>query len=336
MVMRKISIKILLSVMIMFYSGNIFAQGISAEAKIDTNNVLIGDQIKLELKIKTDRKANIVWPEIQDTIGPLEVLSRTQVDTVDTIGIILHKKSYVITSFDSGMFEIPAFTFMYEKEEMPDLYPVFTQAIKIKFNTVEVDTSEAIKDIKGPLGEPITFDEYLPYILYGLGVILLLWLAYYFWKKRKPKDEIELDYDPNIPPHILALEGLKQLDGEKLWQNGHVKKYYIRLTNIIRVYLKRQFNINAMEMVKDEIITSLEHSGFDQQLTDKIAEVFSTADFAKFAKHSPLPDENAKCMTISVEFVNATIPKATDEENDVDKKDDQKNDDNMNTILEEE
>jgi len=158
MVMRKISIKILLSVMIMFYSGNIFAQGISAEAKIDTNNVLIGDQIKLELKIKTDRKANIVWPEIQDTIGPLEVLSRTQVDTVDTIGIILHKKSYVITSFDSGMFEIPAFTFMYEKEEMPDLYPVFTQAIKIKFNTVEVDTSEAIKDIKGPLGEPITFD----------------------------------------------------------------------------------------------------------------------------------------------------------------------------------
>ena len=47
----------------------------------------------------------------------------------------------------------------------------------------------------------------------------------------------------------------KQLDNEKLWQSGQIKKYYIRLTDIVRVYMRRQFHINAMEMITPEIIS---------------------------------------------------------------------------------
>ncbi|MFC2129914.1 hypothetical protein ACFLSQ_00620 [Bacteroidota bacterium] len=280
--------------------------------KSDTNDVLIGDHVIILLEFKAGKKNDVVWPLIADTIGHLEVLKRSTLDTQRQENLFLLRQTYTITSFDSGAYTIPSFTFSYEetavagKGGMPET--ILTNPLVLQFYTVEVDTTLDIKDIKGPLEEPVSFWEYLIYIVIALAVIALIVFGYYYWKKRKIKGTSDLDYDPNIPPHVLALEALKQLESEKLWQSGHVKKYYIRLTDIVRIYMKRQFHINAMEMITPEIISAMREYGFNQDIFDNMTDVFITADFAKFAKHQPLPDENAKCMKLSVDFVNKTIP----------------------------
>jgi len=301
-------IKYIFVVVLILVSFSLKAQNVSVRAWIDTNNVLIGDQLKLTLEARSDKKTNIVLPIVPDTIGKIEVLNRSKIDTLDSNGIYSIQQKFIITSFDSGWHPIPSFVVMYAKKGMPDLYPLSTDTLYLKFNTVPVDTAQAIKDIKPPLDEPISWEEYLLYFIIGIAVIGLAFLAYYLWKRYKKKKEVPMEYDPKIPPHIIALESLRQLDSEKLLQKGKVKLYHIRLTEIIRLYIERRYLIPALEMITPDIIQGMNESAIDEELISFMKKVFETADLVKFAKFQPLPDENTLVMNYAVDFVNRSIP----------------------------
>ncbi|MBI5325139.1 MAG: hypothetical protein HZB41_07705 [Ignavibacteriae bacterium] len=300
--------KYILIVVLVLISVSLKAQRVSVRAGLDTNNVLIGDQLKLTLEATSDKKAKIVFPVIPDTIGKIEVLSRSKIDTVDSNGLFSLKQRFVITSFDSGWHSIPSLTFTYAGKGITDEYTVWTDSLLLKFNTVQVDTSQAIKDIKPPLDEPISWEEYLLYFIIGISIIGIGILAYKLWKRYKKKKESPLDYDPKIPPHIIALEALKQLDSEKLWQKGKIKLYHIRLTEIIRLYIERRYLIPALEMITPDIIQSLSEAKIVDELILYMKKVFEMADLVKFAKFQPLPDENTLVLNYAFDFVNKTIP----------------------------
>lgn len=283
-------------------------QQLRTYAEIDTNDVLIGDQVGLMLNIISDLKTEVVWPSIPDTIGNLDVISRSKIDTLDSNNTRYMSRKFVVTSFDSGRFEIPPFVFMYEQEGREGLYPAETEPLYLSFATVAVDTAKPIKDIKSPFDEPVTLDEYIWYIVGAVAIIAAVIVIIWFVKRRKPRAVEKMDYDPRIPPHVLALEGLKQLEDEKLWQKGRVKSYHIRLTDIIRTYIERRFDVMAMEMTTPEIVDGMHRANIDSNLTEDIRKVLELADMVKFAKMEPLPDENTSGMTIAVNFVKRTIP----------------------------
>jgi len=303
--MKSIFLKIVVfSILALFINVNIYSQNVNATAEIDTNNVLIGDQIHLLLQVKSNRKVPITWSMLIDSIGHLEIVNKSKIDTITGSGKYIQKQIITLTCFDAGKYQIPPIRFLYGKEGID----IYTRSINVTYNPVRVDTSKAIKDIKKPIDVPWDFWDYFPYIAITLGILLILGLIYYFYVKRKPEDIFDLDYDPSIPAHVLALEALKQLENEKLWQNGHFKKYYIRLTDIIRTYIKRQFKIDATEMISSEIIIALKSNRFDSDLVSNLRYLLETADFVKFAKFKPLPDTNAKCLDYAYEFVKKTIP----------------------------
>ncbi|MCX7736566.1 MAG: hypothetical protein N2319_07610 [Candidatus Kapabacteria bacterium] len=293
------------------YHLSAFAQNLTVSVKSDTNNVLIGDQIKINLTVNSDEKTKIYLPVIPDTLGKIEVISRGKIDTVISDKNFTLKQNYIITSFDSGSFVFPSLTILYEKKGQTTLYPIQSDSLILNFNTIPVDTSQAIKDIKPPLEEPYTLADFIDYILIGLGVVAVAVLVIYLLKRRKKKEKIIQDYDPKIPPYLIALEDLKKLENEKLWQKGQLKKYYTLLTEIVRLYMERQFTIPALEMTSDEILQSLKsyknpenkNIHFDNDLIKLLKTVFEIADMVKFAKYQSLPDENDLCMKNSVEFV---------------------------------
>lgn len=303
--MKSIFLKIVVFLILIFsISINSYSQNVNASAEIDTNNVLIGDQVHLLLQVQSNRKIPISWFPLLDSIGHLEIVNKSKIDTVVSTGKYIQKQIITLTCFDSGTYQIPPIRFLYGKEG----FDTYTQSVNIKFNPVKVDTSKSIKGIKSPIDIPWDFWDYFPYLAIILGIILILGLIYYFYVKRKPKDIFDLDYDPSIPPHVLALESLKQLESEKLWQNGHVKKYYIKLTDIIRIYIKRQFKIDATEMISSEIIIALKSNRFESQLVSKLKFLFDNSDLVKFAKFKPLPDTNAKSIEYAYDFVKQSIP----------------------------
>ena len=111
---------------------------------------------------------------------------------------------------------------------------------------------------------------------------------------------------PDEPAHLIALRALEALRQKKLWQEGRHKAYHSELSDILRNYMYKRWDIPAMEMVSDEILEALEAKAIAPQLLNAIRTALRTADSVKFAKACPLPDDNSQAFQAVYDFVTAT------------------------------
>ena len=114
--------------------------------------------------------------------------------------------------------------------------------------------------------------------------------------------------EPQLPPHQLAMQEIERIKSEKVWQKGLSKEYYTELTDVLRVYIKGRFGFNAQEMTSTEIIDKLLEINDKDAIRD-LMELFRTADLVKFAKHTPLMNENDANLVNAIDFINDTKEK---------------------------
>lgn len=282
-----------------------------ATAEVNRSSVLIGDQISLTLKLAVPASATIVWPDIRDTIiREIEVVTRTKIDTI--INKEKEFKTYIqtltITSFDSGYFAIPPLIFLYQTIDKAEYQAIETEALLLEVQTIEVDTSKDIIDIKSPIQVPVSFQEIWPWLVLGLlGLFLMLGITYFIKKRKKSQPIIQIRKKPVLPPHQIALSALENLKRKKLWQSGKIKSYHTELTDIVRRYIENRFDIQAIEMVTYEILVAMQRTVATDEAKEKLKEMLELADLVKFAKEKPLPDDEEKSMKQAINFINDTI-----------------------------
>ena len=68
------------------------------------------------------------------------------------------------------------------------------------------------------------------------------------------------------------------------------------------------FGVNAMELTSTEILDLLRGVPEVKSVYDKLQQILQLADFVKFAKIHPLPNENDLSLVNAYLFVNATKP----------------------------
>lgn len=289
------------------YQG--FTQQINAEATLDTNSILIGDQVNLRLKLQIPENYPFRWPLFEDTLtGKVEIVKKSNIDTTSfKNGYLSIDQVLTLTVFDSGYYVIPPIRFFHGNslesatETEPHLLNVFT---------VEVDTTQAIKPIKGPIAAPLTFAEILPWLIILIFIILASgFLIYYLKKKKKQEPVIFKKSKPKLPAHQIALAELEKLKNEKLWQSDRIKEYHSRLTDILREYIEHTFNIRAIEMTTWEIIISFSGAKIERKNLENLRQTLELADLVKFAKLKPTPDEHENSMMLAVNFVRQTTLK---------------------------
>ncbi|HRY32795.1 MAG TPA: hypothetical protein P5531_07480 [Bacteroidales bacterium] len=286
------------------------AQTPSARASLDTAEILIGQQVQVKLQLDIARGTAFKWPVFTDTLAAgIEVVSVSEIDTLAASDASTLKllQQIRITSFDTGIHEIPPFPFFSEGGAEPGDLLTVTNELFLRVNTVPVDTALAIKDIKGVMALPLTFWEVFRWILAGLAVLIIaLGVWYYFYRKRKNKPLLLIPARPALPPHLAALEALEKLRIDKLWQAGLIKEYHTRLTDIVRTYLEQRYHLPAPEMTTWEILEGLEPHRLPGGAIDNLTAVLQLADLVKFAKEQPLPTQHETSLRMAVDFVNQT------------------------------
>jgi len=308
----------ILLLIVVFQIGNIFAQNPNVSVNIDTNAILIGDQVNLEILFSSPSQYNVLWPDIKETITEnVEVVERTLVDTIysDKNDIITLSQKLTLTSFDTGNYILPQMEFRYQAEGDTLQNILLSNSLMLNVNTIAVDTTQAIKPIKTPLKAPYTFKEIFPWALSGIGLLAVIWFLIYFFRKRKKNEPVfKLKPKPIIPPHVIALDKLDKLRRKKLWQTGNIKSFYTELTDIVRTYIGGRFGIDAMEMTTFDIKSSLKNvDQIPKDYKEKLVNTLVMADLVKFAKEKPLPAENESSMNISENFIRKTIPVVKEE-----------------------
>lgn len=300
------SFKILLFFCLLVIPAGIYAQYVEIKAEIDTNQVTIGDQFNLNLYISQPAGMEVKFPEIADSLaGKIEVLRQYKTDTVRTDDRLELSRKILLTCFDSGFYQIPPLPFALSSDNWSD--SLFSNPIFLAVNTVPLDSM--IRDIKQPIHVPVSFAEIYPFILIGLGIAGLAYFIVYLIRKRKRKEPIFSISKPQEPPHIIALRELDALRDAKLWQRNEYKQYYTRLTEIIRNYIERRFDIPAMEQTSYDILSSWKNKGYnDRDLYNILKQLLNLADLVKFAKEKPLPTDNETNLDNAYAFVRSTKP----------------------------
>jgi len=302
-------LKGLLLVLLFLLPNTASSQEIRLEASLDTTEMLIGDQIKFRFHVNVPPGSNVDFPMITDTLtSGIEVLKTGQIDTLSgNNSTIRLSQELLITSFDSGFFKIPPYPFIVSTPKIKDT--LFSSPVFLTVHTLEVDTTKAIFDIKEPYTAPFTFKEGLPYLLIIIGVLGFGFVIFYFFRKRKRNEPIFKPAKIVPPPHLVALDELEKLEKEKLWQQGKIKIYYVRLTGIIRIYIEDRFHVPAMEQITEEIMDGMKvHYPQDDPVMFKLNQMLELSDLAKFAKFLPDPSENKLAMEYAYSFVLATKP----------------------------
>jgi len=313
---RQIAIILLATTLLLYIKTQAQVAIVSTQVSKDT--ITIGDTLTFSLKLKNldPEKSNITFPTFQDTItSSVHIIKEN--NKIDTLSanknLVILRKTYVISSYDSGQIIIPQLPFILKVDTVLDTIYSPIQSFFVKL--VPIDTLKVpLKDIKKPLGAPITLKEIIDrfgtYILASVLLLIIIYLLIrYFRRKKEGKAFIEFKKTQE-PPHVIALKKLEELKNKKLWQHGKVKQYHIELSNIFREYIENQLKINALEQTSSEIIHSLKKTDkIDGSLIKDIEKMLEISDLAKFAKYQPLPDENDYAWKKVYEFVITTMPK---------------------------
>lgn len=284
-------------------SANFLFAQISTSAALDSTTLLIGDQVQLHIQVKHEADVTVQEADIAELekAEGIEVLS---VSEWDTLGAGLLQKNVLITSFDSGYHFVPSIPIAYSRNGQQGT--VQTPQLAFTVNVPPADTLE-LAPIKPIIEEPINVWDYLPYVGGALILLLLAFIAWYFWTYKPPAVESRQPVVP-LQPHEIALQKLEALKKAQLWQQGKIKQYHSELTHIVREYVENRFSIPALESTTDEILQQLRPLDFWADWGYRLQEMLQAADLVKFAKAEPPQEFHNRMMTYAENFVQSTKP----------------------------
>lgn len=305
------NIQVLMAVCMLCLAAIANSQSVSADLRADSTHIQIGDPLKIRLSVKYSNNLLVAFPKAADTLGNLETIEVSKLDTTTAAGSIVLSQVYTVSAYDSGDFHAGPVV-VYFKNSTGIVDSVLTNDIQITAGEPAVDLDKPFKDIKAPLEVPYSWREFVPYII-GLAVLLVAIIAgiILYRKYRNNKPVVVERPKPKDPPHIWARKELKKLEEEKLWQKDEVKQYYSRLTDIVRMYLEYRYDWFALESTTEEIEAELPKYKLKDKARESLLAILRAADLVKFAKMIPMPDANIKAMENAYKFIDFTEPSET-------------------------
>lgn len=305
MKLKVISVRMLLLVVCLLTGFTAGAQQTLIDVKVDTADILVGEQTTLHVTVTTDPNRRIIIPLPSDTLMTgVEVISVSDADSTVADGRLVIRRDILVTSFDSSLYLLPPFIAI----DGADTIASNQVALKVSTVPVDVDNPEKFYDIKDVWKPPFVLADYYPWIFGVLTALFLICvIGYLVQRYRRHRSEVPVKpAEPELPPYEMAIRELDSIKDQKLWQQGLNKEYYTQVTDTLRRYISRRYGVNAMEKTSEEILAIIERETDERTVYDTLRQVLRLSDYVKFAKLHPLPDENDESMRNAYLFVNQT------------------------------
>ncbi len=298
--------KLIAIISLALFATTIFAQ-VNIESKIDSIQILIGQQTDLTLSVIAKRGSKVIMPQYErlDTIiSGIEVVDVSKIDTIDQEDNVLRlSRKYTLTSFDENMYYIPGLKVIVDGKEYKG------KDLALKVLTVDVDTlnPENFYPPKDVQDNPFSWNEIKPLFFLSILLVVLILLIYYLFMRLKQNKPIiaRVRIIKRELPHQRAIREIESLKSQKTNLFEDQKQYYTLLTESLRKYIEERFGFNAMEMTSREIIETLSKEANNSKI-EELKSLFQTADLVKFAKHSALINENDRNLISALDFINST------------------------------
>ncbi len=272
--------------------------------EVGTTAIYLGDPVSVLLRVDHPADWSVAWPDSL-AAGPFEVLRyETTPPVVADDGSASSSAGVVLTSFELGELEIPAI-------EIPVVDPggaarsLFTDPFRIGVESVGIDESGDIREIRGPLTIARNWWLLAPWLLLvaavGAGGI---WLRGRL--RKRPVAEVATRQQPPRPHSLVALEALDELERSSLLERGRVKRWHVRVSEIVRTYVEGQLEVPALEMTTGEVVAGLREAALGGRLVDRFRTFLERCDLVKFARLRPGAEASREVLAMARALVEMT------------------------------
>ena len=289
--------KVSILIVLLAITSNLFSQKISAT--VDRDKILIGEQIELKVLVTDIDKANADashWFDLPDSFNHMEIVKRFPIDTISAEGSINYSQKIIITSFDSGVWQIPAITVSFAEKLSINAMP-----INISVLPVDVSNLKDYHDFK----EIIEVKPETDWLFIGsitaavivLVIIIFLVIRYFNKRKLRPKSVSKIFSIKDV------LHQLDALQAKGLVEKKQYKLFYTELINICRNYSDHQLNIYSADKTTDEYMLMLKSRIGNEPTLIHFFQLLRLADAVKFAKFIPPNNESDDAIFDARTFV---------------------------------
>ncbi len=282
-----------------------FSQSPSIQTTADRNDILIGEQVKVKVKVfiqpQMVRPDN--WLAIPDSIPHFEMVEKSKLDTIvykdDSKAL---EQTITFTSFDSGKWTIPAFHVNLNPQHTDTAIQLITDPIPVNVSYAPPDSTNQLRDIKPIIKVSIT--DYTWYYIGG-GILLLLLIGFFTWRYlRKRKKSPPLQEGQKLSAYEEAMLVLEKLNRAVLQTNVEIKDYHTCLSDIFKRYLGRKQNKNLANRTTGDLLINMAENNFSQQDISTLAMTLRCNDAVKFAKYIPAAMGSSECLVKIKETIN--------------------------------
>jgi hypothetical protein len=273
----------------------------------------VGDRLTIEVAFDGPEELDAVMPAA-DAFDPLTVEPGDAIEPRPGEHGVIRRRIFHCTPLLSGELKIPALRVTYRPQgaepNSSEDREIATQplTVAVASSLTREDEPQAPRDISGTLALPeppqswwalVSRSAIIGAIAGGVvGPLAAIAYALVRRARRAP---------PPVPPEIWALRELEALAREDWLTDGGVRARYYRLTEIVRAYVEKKFDLAAPEMTTEEFLGTLMR---DQQAlpcdADRLRTFLETCDFVKYAAATPGPDDVQAVLSTARAFVHAT------------------------------
>lgn len=266
------------------------SRGQALKTYIDKNQILIGEHIRYEIKLNLASSSYKVDFGIPDSIPHFDIIEQNKYDTIDEHGVYTLRQTILFTSFDSGIWKLPAFpvTISYPNKAA---VKALSDSVLIQVGYSPADSTSELRDIK-PVMEVFVVDRTWIYVAIGILLLIILGVLLYRYLKNRTK-KIPPVFSSNLSAYEEAMKALNQLQ-----QSGSPdpKVFHTSLGEVFKKYYSRKTNRNLMTSTTGDILLQLTSHVKTPEMISGIAEALRSGDAAKFAKYQPSASENNQSL----------------------------------------
>jgi|WetSurMetagenome_2_1015567.scaffolds.fasta_scaffold00008_146 hypothetical protein len=270
-------------------------------SSINQDSLYLGDRLRFGVTLIVPPGSQITPPPVDNGFGKLSVKEwtsdKTEKKNADSVDF-----HYVVTTYSPEPCTIPALDFYVIKENISET--LRTQPLPLRVLLVTSSDTGTVKDLKPQLsaGKPSLW------WLWTLLCAALAAAAVFFGRRLFKKRAAAAPEIPRRPPYEEAIDALALLEAKNYVARGMIREYAFELSDIVKRYVERRFDVSAAEFTTEEMLDWIKRSPLDPAGRKALDWFFSTTDPVKFAKWLPDNDTVNGFGPAMRDFIERTRP----------------------------
>ncbi len=295
MILKKSNVKLIVIALSFaaFLLSNIYAETFNVQIQPLKSKIFLGDKVKFLIKITSDKKILNIKTDLSEKLKNFEISDIEK--NLEKSKIIY---GFYLQFFKTGEITLPVVQFNVKVDD--GIYKVYTEKLKLNILSNLTD-NVSLKPIKSPekVGFYLTTKELILLIVILIVLAILIYLILKFLRNKK---SIKEKHTVKLPPY----EEIQLFfnNGSNLIQEGKIREFYFGISEAVRIYTDRLYNMSTLESTIKEIekIFKIDNN-MDIGIKNNLLNLYRKWEFYKFTDNLPDKETAIKDLKAVKEIV---------------------------------